>query len=79
MGSSAAETRKRGLVVLYDDSLLHALILNSNSNDEASEHRTELDPPETESNLQATSQLVRRVNSSFNLIVFWYIIVILKE
>jgi hypothetical protein len=29
--------------------------LNSNSNDEASEHRTELDPPVTESNLPVTS------------------------
>jgi hypothetical protein len=46
------------LAVLYDDSLLHALIFNSNSNDEASEHRTELDPPVTEPNLPATSQLV---------------------
>jgi hypothetical protein len=42
------------LVVLCDDSLLHALILNSNSYDEASEHRTELDPPVTESNLPAS-------------------------
>jgi hypothetical protein len=59
VGFSAAETSKRGLVVLYDDSsLLHALILcYVYSNDEASEHRSELDPPVTESNLAATNQL----------------------